>query len=146
MASVCEPLVHAEAGVREEAISLERRKSERFRCNWYPTVSFLARTKTLATGRGVIRDVSRFGLGLISEHDLKPGTLLAIQLRSQQHGFSDVLSAKNRASRASETMARTCARGAATFTQLVRRRVGSHPNLRACEAPCIELLAGRFIA
>jgi PilZ domain len=94
MASVCEPLVHAEAGDREEWIGLERRESERFRCNWYPTVSFLARARTLLAGRGVIRDVSRTGIALISEQILEPGTLLAIQLRSQQHGYSDVLSAR----------------------------------------------------
>jgi hypothetical protein len=94
MASACEPLVHAEAGLREDSTQVERRESERFRCNWYPTVSFLARAKTLVAGRGVIRDVSRMGIGLISEQVLEPGTLLAIQLRRQQHGFSDVLSAR----------------------------------------------------
>ena len=94
MASVCEPLVHTEAGIGEDSTRLERRQSERYRCNWYPTVSFLARAQTLVAGRGVIRDVSRMGIGLISEQVLEPGTLLAIQLRSQQHGFSDVLSAK----------------------------------------------------
>ena len=94
MASVCEPLVHAEAGISEDSTRIERRQSERFRCNWYPTVSFLARAKSLMPGRGVIRDVSRMGFGLISEQFLEPGTLLAIQLRTEQHGFSDVLSAK----------------------------------------------------
>ena len=93
MASVCEPIVHAEAGNREGSISSERRESERFRCNWYPTVGFLARAKNLATGRGVIRDVSGMGMGLISEQILEPGTLIAIQ-RSKQNGFSDVLSAE----------------------------------------------------
>ncbi len=94
MAAVCEPLVHAEAGCREVSPRLERRESERFRCNWYPTVGFLARTKTLVIGRGVIRDVSRMGMALISAQVFEPGTLIAIQLRSQQNGFSDVLSAK----------------------------------------------------
>ncbi|CAN5471164.1 hypothetical protein BH10PLA2_BH10PLA2_20040 [soil metagenome] len=93
MASVCELPVHAEAGISEQSIELNRRGSERFRCNWYPTVCFLARTTTLIMGRGVIRDVSRTGMGLISELSLAPGTVLAIQLRSAENGFSDMLSA-----------------------------------------------------
>src|SRR4051794_14848872 len=92
MASVCEPLVHAEAGHSVATVGLERRESQRFRCNWYPTVGFLARTHTLMMGRGVIRDVSRLGIGMLSELFLEPGTVLAIQLRSKEHGFSDLLS------------------------------------------------------
>ncbi len=93
MASVCELPVHAEAGNSELSIGLDRRESQRFRCNWYPTVGFLARTHTLITGRGVIRDVSRLGIGMISELFLDPGTVIAVQLRSADHGFSDMLSA-----------------------------------------------------
>jgi hypothetical protein len=44
-------------------------------------------------GRGVIRDVSRFGVGILSEQFFEPGTVLAIQLRSSDHGFSGLLSA-----------------------------------------------------
>lgn len=94
MASVCaaaEPVFIAKPGVWT---GVERRQSERFRCNWYPTVGFLARADTLILGRGVIRDVSRIGLGLISQQFLEPDTIIAIQLRSKQNGFSDVLSAK----------------------------------------------------
>ena len=93
MASVCELPVHTEASHSETTSGLDRRGSERFRCNWYPTVGFLARTSTLVMGRGVIRDVSRLGLGIISELRLNPGTVIAIQLRSTEHGFSDLLSA-----------------------------------------------------
>ena len=93
MASACELPVHAEAGNSEEHIGLDRRESQRFRCNWYPTVGFLARTHLLISGRGIIRDVSRLGIGMISELFLEPGTVIAIQLRSAEHGFSDMLSA-----------------------------------------------------
>jgi hypothetical protein len=94
MPAVCEPSVHAAAGNREESAGSERRDSERFRCNWYPTVSFLARSGSLVANRGVIHDVSRRGMGLISEQSYEPGTILAIQLRSAEAGFSGVLSAR----------------------------------------------------
>lgn len=94
MPAVCEPRVHAQAGNREESAGVESRDSERFRCNWYPTVGFLARAGSLVANRGVIRDVSRRGMGLISEQSFDPGTVLAIQLRSSDAGFSGVLSAR----------------------------------------------------
>ena len=93
MAVVCEPQVHTEAGNREESTGLERRGAERFRCNWYPSVQVLARAASLHMHRALVRDVSESGMGLILDRSFQKGTILAIQLRSREAGFSGILSA-----------------------------------------------------
>lgn len=93
MAVVCEPEVLTEAGIREESTGSERRRAERFRCNWYPSVRVLARAANLHMHRALVKDVSENGIGLIVERAFVKGTILAIQLRKAEAGFSGILSA-----------------------------------------------------
>ncbi|HEV8059616.1 MAG TPA: PilZ domain-containing protein [Gemmataceae bacterium] len=89
-----ETVTHIEAREETEIIVLDQRAAKRFRCTWRPLVSFLARAKSITMSQGVICDVSFTGIGLIADLALDPGTLIAIQVRTKQNGFSGLLSAK----------------------------------------------------
>ena len=70
----------------------DRRRLERYNCSTLPLL-FLVRP-CFRCQRGVLRDASAKGLSFYSRTYLEPGSLLAIQLRSQQHGVSGILSGR----------------------------------------------------
>jgi hypothetical protein len=70
----------------------DRREAERYYSNRKPPVRFIARPSTMSR-RAFVRDVSARGLGLITDHPVEVGTLLAIQLCSATAGASYILSA-----------------------------------------------------
>jgi len=74
---------------------VDRRSGERqFLSNFRP-IRLLPRP-SFQSFHGFIRDVSIQGIGLIFSRSLEPGTLLALQLRKQKTGMSDVLTAEVR--------------------------------------------------
>lgn len=70
----------------------ERRSMERYICQRKTIVRVLARPG-LQAFPAVVRDISELGIGLLVDQPCKPGTLLALRLRSRGARFSGVLAA-----------------------------------------------------
>jgi hypothetical protein len=71
----------------------DRRQVARYSCHQRARVRFIARP-SFRPYRAVLRDISTNGIGLVLDHRLEPGTVMAIQLRSKFTGLSGILSAK----------------------------------------------------
>ena len=71
----------------------ERRAVERHRSLRNPQVRLLVKPSFQAH-RGVVRDISQAGIGLLLRRPFDPGTVLAVEFRKARQGMSGILSAR----------------------------------------------------
>jgi hypothetical protein len=95
-----EPLAAPVVDVPHESSSVgNRRALERCSCGDWRLVRLLARP-SFQCHPAFVCELSRRGLGLVFTRPFAAGTLLAVQLRKQHTGLSDILTAQVRHSRA----------------------------------------------
>ena len=73
----------------------ERRAHDRYRCTQWRLVRMIARP-TFQACRGIVRDISPRGVGLLCQQPFEPGTVLAFQFQSKYAGVSGILTGKVR--------------------------------------------------
>jgi hypothetical protein len=71
--------------VPDDVPASERRTCLRYRCERPPLVRYLVRP-SFQSGRGFLRDLSRYGLALLVTRPLEPGMVLFVQLRGRRRG------------------------------------------------------------
>src|SRR5580704_5104169 len=74
-------------------LEIDRRGFDRYPCLRRPAVRLLARP-SFQSYHAVVRDVAFRSIGLLVEKPFDGGTVLAIQMRSRNAGFSGILSAQ----------------------------------------------------
>ncbi len=87
-----EPSFHAIPESKTVLDPDDRRSLERYICRRHTEVRVLAKPGCAAFP-ATVRDISQLGIGLVAEKPCKPGTFLALRLRTRDARFSDLLTA-----------------------------------------------------
>jgi PilZ domain len=88
-----EPIPSNPGEIVSPAAGPERRRQVRHICDPRPFLQLLVRPSFICR-RAFVHNASEGGLGLVLQHPLEPGSVVALQLRRALHGVSRILSAR----------------------------------------------------